>query len=146
MTSLSSRRGRDPENHLIHENRSAADNYKGMHGELTFLADGTGDTATVVEIRAHNGLTYGGFSIPLVPSRDSVPALLPVARVVPPIPVTTTTAPEVVPISHELGYFPLVQVLDENGQVVADALIVHDDDENLSITLPLAGDYTIILR
>lgn len=146
MTSLTGRRGRDPEQHLVHESRAAADRYKGMHGELTFVAEGNEEGAALVEIRAHNGLQYGGFSVPVVQARDNLASTLPLARVVPPIEVTTTVDPEVVPISHELGYFPIVQVLDNTGQVVPGALIVHDDAENVSVTIPTAGDYTVVLR
>lgn len=137
-------RGRDPEQHVVHATRAEADRFKGMHGEITLVADGTTDPGSIVELRAHNGVKYGGFAIPLTDS-GATPTPLPVSRVVPPMAVTTTGADEAVVVEHGLGYFPMVQVLDNTGLPVA-APIQHHDDQSLSVTIAAAGDYEIILR
>lgn len=146
MTSIRGRRGRDPEQHLIHENRTAADAFKGMFGEITGVAEGAGEGANIAELRFHNGVTYGGFAIPLAPALPPVPSSIPVARAVEPVEVTTTGANEAVAINHDLGYLPIVQVIDDSDNSVVDAKVQHHDEQNVTVTIPLAGDYVIVLR
>lgn len=139
-------RGRDPEQHLVHGSRAEADKYKGMHGEITLVADGTGDRSAIIELRVHNAIVYGGFIIPLLPAQE-VAAPLTVARAVTPLPVTTTGVNEVVVVTHELGYTPMVQVINSvNNTVVNNLVIEHHDTSSLSVTIPAAGSYEILLR
>lgn len=146
MTSIRGRRGRDPEQHLIHENRAAADAFKGMFGEITGVAEGEGEGAYIAELRFHNGVTYGGFAIPLTAALPEVPASLTVARAVDPVEVTTTGPDEAVAINHDLGYLPIVQVLNDVDDSIVAASVQHHDEQNVTVTIPLAGDYTILLR
>ena len=106
-------RGRDPEQHATHAGAAAADNFTGMHGELTFVADGGSAHAAVIQLRAHNGIDAGGYVVAAVPASEPR-AVLPTASVPPAFPA----AGKETLISHELGYTPLVQVLDAAGHVV----------------------------
>lgn len=106
-------RGRDPEQHVTHAGAAAANNFTGMHGELTFVAEGGSAHAAVIQLRAHNGIDAGGYVVAAVPASEPR-AVLPTASV----PPAFSAAGEETLISHELGYTPLVQVLDADGYVV----------------------------
>lgn len=138
------RRGRDPEQHVVHTSVAQANAFKGLHGELTFLADGAGAESPIIEIRAHDGLRYGGYSIPVTPAA-AVPAPMPVARAVAPVPVTTTADSEAVVIAHELGYYPMVQVLKADGTPGV-VTLEHHDAQSLTLVIATAGIYAVYLR
>lgn len=106
-------RGRDPEQHVTHAGISAADNFIGMHGELTMVAEGGSDHAHVIQLRAHNGIEAGGYVVPVIPATE------------PRAPLTFASVPPEfnapgasLLVTHELGYKPLVQVLDADGIVI----------------------------
>lgn len=123
-------RGRDPEQNLIHATVAEADAFKGMHGQITAVANGVGDQATIIQLRFHNGVAYGGFIVPLTPAAE-VPAPIALSRVVGPLAVQTSDVNEIVNITHELGYLPMVQVLGADGRQLA-VDVVHNDDQSLS--------------
>ena len=114
-------RGRDPEQHVTHAGISAADNFTGMHGELTMVAEAGSAHAQVIQLRAHNGIDIGGYVVPVIPA-DEPRAPLPLASVPPKFPATGETTL----ITHELGYTPLVQVIDANGRVVPQTTLQVD--------------------
>lgn len=141
MTDTARRLGRDPWYHKLHEGFVEADNYRGKPGELT----GVIDTASgqIVQIRMHNGTQAGGFIVPTVPASSSA-SMVGAAAAVPPISVTQTGGGPV-PINHALGYVPMVQVLDSAG-VPVDFTVVHDDADNLQLTMAVDGTYEVLLR
>lgn len=132
------RRGRDPEQHVVHSSKAEADKFIGLLGEISLVRDGL----SIVELRAHDGSTPGGAAQSLRAAAN-IGAGLPSRVVVPPLTVTTDGA-GVVTVHHQLGYFPIVQVLDVSG-LRLDAEILHIDNENLEITVPVPGDVIVNL-
>ena len=126
-------RGRDPEQHVTHAGAAAADNFTGMHGELTFVAEGGSAHAAVIQLRAHNGIDAGGYVVAAVAASEPR-AVLPVASV----PPEFTAAGEETLISHELGYFPLVQVLDAGGYVVP-PISVEVNELEITVAAPASN-------
>ena len=113
-------RGRDPEQHVVHASRAEANAFTGMHGQLTFVAGiDVADAKAILEARAHNGLKPGGYIVPMIPSEE-VRSPLTFASVPPNF---VAPAMDDLLISHELGYIPLVQVLDAVGNIVPMDLI-----------------------
>lgn len=143
------RRGRDPEQHVVHAGMADANRFKGSHGELTFVAEAVSADMSrqIIQMRAHNGLDAGGFVVPLVPA-SSPRALLPGAVVYPKVAVTLVEATPLT-VQHDLGYWPLVQVVDPaTGTVVADVEIVHSlvDDNSFTVESETAGDFELLIR
>ena len=133
---LQSQKGRDVLQHVTQID-GEAEAYVGKLGELSFQRDIEG---AVTSVRAHNHMKPGGYVIAVEPA-GTVAAMLPNAKVVPPIEVEATATAQTVTISHQLGYMPLVQLTDGSTPFV-----VHDDLENVSITFPAPGTYTVLLR
>jgi len=97
-----------------------------------------------LKLRVQDGHTPGGFAVSLA-AAGTVLAQLPAAALVPTINATGALASTPFNIQHELGYYPLVQVLDATGLLV-NAVVQHFDNENLAVTVPADGNYSIILR
>lgn len=127
-------RGRDPEQHVTHAGAAAADNFTGMHGELTFVAEGGSAHAAVIQLRAHNGIDAGGYVVAAVAASEPR-AVLPVASV----PPEFTAWGGGTLISHELGYFPLVQVLNDLGYVVPPTSIAVNELE-ITVASPASNE------
>jgi hypothetical protein len=141
MSATKVRLGRDPELHLIHETRAEADAYTGRPGELTYVR--SAPAGPLIQVRAHDGLVKGGYAVQLEPPTE-ITTFMRLAAAVPPMNVAVPgTSPYTV--HHQLGYFPIVQVLNTAGAQVG-VNIVHNDAENVTLTFPVAGNYTLILR
>ena len=109
-------RGRDPEQHVVHAGYAQANIYIGMHGQITGIADVIGDDPkAIVELRFHDGITPGGHMIPLIPAVLTPRSPLTFASVPPEFIVDSGQS---LTINHELGYYPLVQVMNENGGIL----------------------------
>ena len=137
------RRGRDPEQHIVHNSPEEADLFIGLHGEISLVQDEDG----ITQLRAHDGYTAGGAVF--IPAASELAEIFPARVALPPLDITVDDS-GVFTIQHELGYKPIVQVLTAAGAVVAVQLL-HDDDENLTLTFdpaPAAGtteDYTVFI-
>ena len=137
------RRGRDPEQHVVHNSPEAADLFVGLHGEISLVQDEDG----ITQLRAHDGYTAGGAVF--IPVASELAATFPARVALPPLDITVDDS-GVFTIQHELGYKPIVQVLTATGAVFG-AAVMHDDDENLTLTFdpaPAAGtteDYTVFI-
>lgn len=142
MSATKHRLGRDPELHEIHETAVEANRYIGKPGEITFTRAVPG--GSLVDLRCHDGLTPGGYAAQLEVAA-SVPGMLANAKAVPPIAATLAAGVDYA-VHHQLGYMPMVQVLDAANAVITAIAVTHHDTENLSINTPVAGDYLIILR
>lgn len=141
MSSTKQRLGRDPELHQIHTTVAEANAYKGHRGEITLVQDATG---ALFQLRAHDGVQVGGFVAALA-AASSPAGMAPNSVAVPPIERVTAAANEEVAINHGLGYQPVVVVTSAAGAAVA-VTVVHNDADNVTITIPTAGTYTIQLR
>lgn len=134
-------RGRDPEQHMVQSSAEAA-THVGKHGEITLERESA--EGAIIALRAHNGYDKGGARVALE-DPASVAGMLPNAKVLAPLEYEALTAGDVFTIHHQLGYEPMVLVIDEDGRY-ADVAIVHDDEENVSITFADAGLYKVQLR
>lgn len=115
------RRGRDPEQHVVHAGIADANRFKGMHGELTFVAAATEDNPrAIVQARLHNGLDNGGFVLQTIPA-TSPSSVLPPAVVFPATEIELPAEDEgegSVVIEHGLGYLPLIQLVSSAGDIL----------------------------
>lgn len=115
-------------------------NYVGKPNSLTIAVN----TDNVPQrLHLHDGATPGGFVISLVPS-GTIMSMLPPKPLAPIINAMGLTAGTPFNVNHQLGFYPSVAVLDDQGNVVA-ADVQHFDAENLAVTVPTNGDYRIIL-
>ena len=137
------RRGRDPEQHVVHNSLAEADLFVGLHGEISLVQDYEG----ITQLRAHDGHTPGGAVF--ISAASALAATFPARVALPPLAITVDDS-GVFTVQHELGYKPFVQVLTSTGAVFG-AAVMHDDDENLTLTFdpaPAAGtteDYTVFI-
>lgn len=102
---------------------------------------------TPARLHVQDGHTPGGFVIGLLPG-DSIPAQMQPAVVPPALSYTGEPPATPVLVDHELGYPPLVQVMNAAGQILAepDVSVMHFDENTLEVTVAAGGDFTIILR
>ena len=142
MTATKHRLGRDPELHEIHETIAQANGYTGKPGEITLNRSTLG--SELAQLRAHDGQKQGGKVIGLV-DVSSLASLYGYAVAIPPVTVTVTDG-NPINFNHQLGYIPMVQVLDPMGGIVQPSAVVHSDVENTSITFSPIGTYTVIFR
>lgn len=137
------RRGRDPEQHVVHNSPVEAGQFVGMHGEVSLVQDNDG----ITQLRAHDGRTSGGAIF--FAATTALAANFPPRIALPPLEITVDDS-GIFTIHHQLGYKPIVQVLTPAGVMVG-AQVVHNDVENLTLTFspaPAAGtteDYTVFI-
>lgn len=86
-------------------------------------------------LRLHNGCRDGGAAyVPLISLCPDENGVLPTptpAVVMPPVPIPDGTI--TTPIQHNLGYVPVVQALDANNSVIQDAIIMHNDNNTVTV-------------
>lgn len=119
------RRGRDPEQHIVHASAAEANRYTGLHGELTLVVNND----QIVALRAHDGINPGGAVFTAVPTPTRI----------------TAEANTTVVVEHNMGLPPMVTAIGQDGSEVRPIAIGHTDTAVL-MTFEDAGDYTIILR
>lgn len=97
-------------------------------------------------LRIHNDCRPGGVAlVPMIancPDENGNPPVIP--RLTVPAPVTVP-AGEAVRVNHESGYRPIVQVMDEAGELVT-VNVQHEDDNNFVVTNSTDGPVTVIYR
>ena len=137
--------GKDPPLNLIHKSRADANAYIGRPGQMTLLGDFTdGDTPRLVEARFHNGLLPGGFIMPLTPApQGNDPEMGPAPRVMV-VPPENYTENQLVTVTHNFGYFPVLHAINNAGSEMW-FNFVHLDENRLRFTAD-AGVFTMVLR
>lgn len=144
------RRGRDPEQHVLHAGRTEANRFKGSHGELTFVASGVSPSPkAIVELRAHNGLDNGGYGVQMRAASDPK-LLLEQAVVYPELTVTVPATGHFI-VVHDLGYRPLIQFIDPTSHELlptppnADITVTHGAANSFRIDNADGSPFEVVL-
>jgi hypothetical protein len=133
-------RGRDPIRAEKHTT-AQANAYTGMDGEISLVDNGSG----IVGARLHDGQLLGGSPVNAAPAGSAARAY-PGAAVVPQSDVTLVSATPFT-ITHNLGYFPLVQVLqDSNDTVLTDVTVIHTSVNAFTLTRSTGIAVHVLMR
>jgi hypothetical protein len=132
-------RGRDPEQHEILAAGAEANNYVGLLGQITVTR---APEIGVTGISVHNGVTPGGARVSL--AAPGVAQGFPGAVVVPALEVAVAG---VATVTHNLGYWPIVQVVLVSSRAVVAATVVHAADFNsFTIDTPTDAPHIVLMR
>lgn len=134
-------RGRDPEQSEILTAGAEANNYRGLLGQMTVTrTPGVGLTGIAV----HDGTTPGGTTIAL--PAPGVAQDYPTAVIVPSLSVTLVDAVPLT-VTHSLGYFPVVQVVNADTlTVMTDVTVVHVDFNSFTLTRAVGRPVIVLMR
>lgn len=134
------RRGRDPEQHQVHDVAGAA-NYLGLLGQISIVRNG----GVMTGIQLHDGTTRGG-NITIGNGGSPTAQALPSAPLVAPLARTLVSATPLT-VTHNLGYRPLVQVLRvDTHAVLTDVEIIHSTLNAFTVERATGLAVSIIVR